>query len=189
MAWQTPKTNWQAADVVSKDDFNRIEGNIQHLQDTKAAGAVQTALDAHLADNNNPHGVTKTQVGLGNVQNYGIATQAEAEAGTVNNKYMTPLRTLELLNAKGIKIAAGSVRGSSDSTKDIIVGFTPKLVISIRDHTSDIMLYITTTTSFGHRYSSTSGFTIGDRERDFRIISNGFRIPAVTLTHNWVAIG
>ena len=35
MAWQTPKTNWQAADVVSKDDFNRIEGNTQHLQDTK----------------------------------------------------------------------------------------------------------------------------------------------------------
>lgn len=38
MAWQTPKTNWQAADVVSKDDFNRIEGNIQHLQDTVARG-------------------------------------------------------------------------------------------------------------------------------------------------------
>ena len=62
MEWQTPKTNWQAADVVSKDDFNRIEGNIQHLQDTKetpagaqakaeaAAGAVQAELDAHKAD-------------------------------------------------------------------------------------------------------------------------------------------
>jgi len=62
MAWQTPKTNWQAADVVSKDDFNRIEGNIQHLQDTKetpagaqakaaaAAGAVQADLAAHKAD-------------------------------------------------------------------------------------------------------------------------------------------
>ena len=39
MAWQTPKTNWQAADVVRKDDFNRIEGNIQHLQDTKETPA------------------------------------------------------------------------------------------------------------------------------------------------------
>ena len=60
--WQTPKTNWQAADVVSKDDFNRIEGNIQHLQDTKetpagaqakaeaAAGAVRAELDAHKAE-------------------------------------------------------------------------------------------------------------------------------------------
>jgi uncharacterized protein YdaU (DUF1376 family) len=63
MAWQTPKTNWQAADVVSKDDFNRIEGNIQHLQDTKetpagaqakaeaTAGAVQAELDAHKTEN------------------------------------------------------------------------------------------------------------------------------------------
>jgi len=47
MAWQTPKTNWQAADVVSKDDFNRIEGNIQHLQDTKETPAgAQAKADA-----------------------------------------------------------------------------------------------------------------------------------------------
>jgi hypothetical protein len=62
MAWQNPKTDWQAADVVSKDDFNRIEGNVQELQNTKetpagaqakaeaAAGAVQAELDTHKAD-------------------------------------------------------------------------------------------------------------------------------------------
>ena len=36
---------------------------------------------------------TKDDVGLGNVENYGVATEAEAKAGTVNNKYMTPERT------------------------------------------------------------------------------------------------
>jgi hypothetical protein len=62
MAWQTPKTNWQAADVVSKDDFNRIEGNVQELQNTKEtpAGAQAKAntaeanakayTDAHVAE-------------------------------------------------------------------------------------------------------------------------------------------
>ena len=35
MAWQTPKTNWQAADAPLPDDFNRIEGNVQDLQNTK----------------------------------------------------------------------------------------------------------------------------------------------------------
>lgn len=52
MAWQTPKTNWTAGDVPVADDFNRIEGNIQELQDTKEtiAGA-QSRMDAHLADN------------------------------------------------------------------------------------------------------------------------------------------
>ena len=47
-------------------------------------------LDVHMARTDNPHGTTATQVGLGNVQNYGLATTPEAQAGTVSNKYMTP---------------------------------------------------------------------------------------------------
>jgi hypothetical protein len=31
MAWGSPKTNWQGADVPSADDFNRIEGNTLEL--------------------------------------------------------------------------------------------------------------------------------------------------------------
>jgi parallel beta-helix repeat protein len=64
MAWQTPKTNWgQAGQTVPRaDDFNRIEGNILELQNTKetpagaqakaeaAAGAVQAELNTHKAD-------------------------------------------------------------------------------------------------------------------------------------------
>ena len=30
--WQTPKTNWQAADIVHPSDFNRIEGNAQAIE-------------------------------------------------------------------------------------------------------------------------------------------------------------
>ena len=41
-----------------------------------------------------------TDVGLSNVLNYGIATQAEAEAGTNNTTYMTPLRTAEAIAAQ-----------------------------------------------------------------------------------------
>jgi hypothetical protein len=36
--------------------------------------------------------LVKGDVGLGNVQNYGIATEAEAKAGTSDVKYMTPLK-------------------------------------------------------------------------------------------------
>src|SRR5690606_33904339 len=63
---------------------------------------VDGRLDAHIADKNNPHGVTKAQVGLGSVENYGVAAQAEAEAGTVNNKYMTPLRTKQAIDALAV---------------------------------------------------------------------------------------
>lgn len=59
-----------------------------------------SGLLVHLADKNNPHSVTKAQVGLGSVQNYGIATKAQAEAGVVNNAYMTPLRTAQAIDLK-----------------------------------------------------------------------------------------
>lgn len=62
---------------------------------------VRVAFDAHTADKNNPHGVTKAQVGLGNVQNYAVATKAQAEAGIDNTSYMTPLRVKEAISALG----------------------------------------------------------------------------------------
>lgn len=40
MEWQTPKTNWAAADVPTKDDFNRIEGNIANIASAYSSGRV-----------------------------------------------------------------------------------------------------------------------------------------------------
>lgn len=54
---------------------------------SKQAGA---ALGTHIADKNNPHNTNKTQVGLGSVENYPVATSQEALAGTATNRYMTP---------------------------------------------------------------------------------------------------
>lgn len=53
---------------------------------------LSTNLSSHTRNRNNPHSVTASQVGLGSVQNYDIASQAEAQAGSANNKYMTPVR-------------------------------------------------------------------------------------------------
>lgn len=52
----------------------------------------------------NPHNVSKGDVGLGNVQNYGIASQNDAEFGYANNLYMTPLRTKQAIEALAPKI-------------------------------------------------------------------------------------
>src|SRR5699024_8385938 len=57
----------------------------------------QADIDAHKADKTNPHNVTKSQVGLGNVPNYTEATQSQAEAGTTNAALMTPLRTKQAI--------------------------------------------------------------------------------------------
>jgi len=42
--------------------------------------------------------ITKAQAGLGSVDNFGTATQPEAEAGTATNKFMTPQRTKQAID-------------------------------------------------------------------------------------------
>src|SRR5690606_33473285 len=54
------------------------------------------------------HTHSPADVGLGNVPNYGIATQSEAEAGSVNNKYMPPLRTKQAIDASGTSQATAN---------------------------------------------------------------------------------
>ncbi|MNU19574.1 hypothetical protein D3C71_78030 [compost metagenome] len=68
--------------IDSRDNY--IIGLIQGQSD---------ALAAHIADQNNPHQVTKAQVLLGLVENFPVASDAEAQAGTATNRYMTPYAT------------------------------------------------------------------------------------------------
>lgn len=60
---------------------------------------IEQKLTEHINNTSNPHGVTKSQVGLGSVPNYGVATQAEAESGTASNKLMTPQRVKQAFEA------------------------------------------------------------------------------------------
>lgn len=53
--------------------------------------------------------LSKSDVGLGSVENYGIATQAEAEAGSVNNKYMTPLRVKQAIDKATLNLGTGDM--------------------------------------------------------------------------------
>lgn len=61
-----------------------------------------TPLNAHIGRTDNPHNVTKAQVGLGNVDNFSTATQQQAQTGTDNASYMTPLRTSQAINTQAL---------------------------------------------------------------------------------------
>lgn len=88
--------------------------------------SIEAALKAHTDNKSNPHGVTKSQVGLGSVENYGIATDAEAKAGSSNAKYMTPARVKDALTAMGaitdgnVIIKIGNSQPAVQSGKTII---------------------------------------------------------------------
>lgn len=52
--------------------------------------ALELIVNAFIARRDNPHAVTKAQVNLGNVDNYGTATGVEAAAGVAADKFVTP---------------------------------------------------------------------------------------------------
>ncbi|KZS45260.1 hypothetical protein AWU65_04600 [Paenibacillus glucanolyticus] len=84
--------------------------------------AVKAAYDEALAGkqytDQRVNGINKAHVGLGNVENYGIASQAEAEAGTVENKYMTPMRTAQAIARRAIgQRSATIVIAASNATE------------------------------------------------------------------------
>lgn len=109
-----------------------LEQGLSDLNDTLVTkintdvAAVNTALNTHKNNTSNPHSVTKTQVGLGSVENYGIATENEAKAGSVNNKYMTPQRSknviegMSILTAGNINLVVGGSQPTPISGKTII---------------------------------------------------------------------
>lgn len=66
-------------------DSQQLEGNTlaEVIALAQNGLAVDTDLQAHIDDTNNPHNVTKAQVGLGNVENANIATILASDAITL----------------------------------------------------------------------------------------------------------
>lgn len=96
---KTEEENIQNGAVVTDNRMNHMEDGIS---------AIDLEVTSHESNKTNPHSVTKVQVGLSNVLNYGIATEAEATAGTSNAKYMTPLLTKKALNDSNIVHKSGN---------------------------------------------------------------------------------
>lgn len=115
------KTNKEQVGLGLVDDFatatiaQGVTGSASNLFMTPAAtkAAINAAVtsiggigDAHIARIDNPHQVTKDQVDLGNVQNYGVATVPQTVTGTATNLYVTPA---------GVKGAVDAVKGAQQT--------------------------------------------------------------------------
>lgn len=104
--------------IITQDASNRFVTDTEkatwNAKETTAGS--QAKVNAHIAVKTNPHAVTKAQVGLGSVSDYGVATQAEAEAGTLDTKYMTPLSTKQAITKAAPVNATTSVSGLMSST-------------------------------------------------------------------------
>lgn len=83
-------------DQAAFDELRQyIDGQDNALRALITAG--DGAINDHINNTNNPHQTTRAHVGLGNVQNYAVASTLDAQNGTANNLYMTPLRVREAI--------------------------------------------------------------------------------------------
>lgn len=97
----TLKVDKVAGKGLSTEDYSTSEKS--KLAGIAAGAQVNTVTS--VAGKSGSVTVAKADVGLGNVDNFGTATQAESEAGTVTNKFMTPQRTAQAIAALGTTFA------------------------------------------------------------------------------------
>lgn len=114
---------------VTLDELNKQLNNLKTTLTTTintSIESVKTLLTNHTSNTSNPHKVTKSQIGLGDVQNYAVASTNESKTGTSNVKLMTPLRTKEAIEAYGaitdgnVIIKIGNTQPAVQSGKTII---------------------------------------------------------------------
>ena len=80
-----PTASLEEAQIGSRGDRYMTPARTRQAIETIASSAL-----SHVTRTNNPHGTTKTHVGLGNVSDYPIATLSQAQEGIVDTAYMTP---------------------------------------------------------------------------------------------------
>ncbi|CAC96521.1 TPA: hypothetical protein ACGX64_001161 [Listeria monocytogenes] len=81
-------TTWNDERFVYPEDFTKWEQQFKKIVDE---------INRHTGTKND-HNITKADVGLSNVNNFGIASLEEAQMGSNSQKYMTPLLTSEAIS-------------------------------------------------------------------------------------------
>ncbi|MCE2142124.1 hypothetical protein GRC93_17055, partial [Streptococcus thermophilus] len=72
------KQTWNKYDDLKTEEENIENGAV--VTDNRM-NHIEEGIYSHTIDISNPHKVTAAQVGLGNVQNFGLATEDEAKQG------------------------------------------------------------------------------------------------------------
>lgn len=114
-------------EILSADENAAIATAKALEASSSAAAALQSSIDAeasaaiavdHIADKNNPHGVTKSQIGLGNVTNFNTTNASNITSGTLSS---------ERLPFTGV--SAGTYKSVTvDTTGRITAGTNPTTV-------------------------------------------------------------
>lgn len=133
-------SEWVNADLPTQD--------LDDLTDVEINTPVANHLLVHDGTNFVNQEGTRTLVGLNNVENYGIASQAEAEDGTETEKYMTPLRTAQAIaelsppTDVSTEYAAGVIEENNNTNTNFWTG-TQAEYDALSTYDNDTLYFIT----------------------------------------------
>ena len=161
------KQTWNKYDDLKTEEENIENGAV--VTDNRM-NHIEEGIYSHTIDISNPHKVTAAQVGLGNIQNFGLATEDEAKQGDSNAKYMTPSLTQAVLSANINSIAYAN---SADGTD----GFTTSYPnLNLLDGTKEF----SGTWTFSGAWTNDGtykGLTVKKRTAQWNGISKTFKAP------------
>jgi hypothetical protein len=103
---------WTYNDIANTMVADLVPGGISHTILSNIGTNTHAQIDTHIANTSNPHSVTATQVGLGNVDNTSDATKNTATA-TLSNKTISSTDNT-------ISLAGGVVDGGSPIVGDVL---------------------------------------------------------------------
>ena len=133
MAWQNPKTDWKAGDVPTASDFNRIEDNIQELENTKetpaGAQAKANTAEANAKAYTDTH-EQKAAPHSGHETPAGAQAKADAAAGAVQAELETHKEETASINAIGHVYAAEFTATLSTSWSGSAAPYTQTVTIN-----------------------------------------------------------
>ncbi len=183
--YQHPATH--SLDMITETAAKKIMTSAERSKLAGIQSGAQVNAVTSVAGKTGAVSLSKADVGLSAILNYGVATQAEAEAGTSDTKYMTPLRVKEAVDTN-VKIAHGSYTGNGDANRNITVGFTPKKVIIGYRRSVSIITFESWSRQisgsaevFEEVLLTSTGFSLG--------LSANARINCSGATYDWTAIG
>lgn len=89
-------------------------------------------LERHIADKQNPHVDTKTQIGLGLMNNFSLATVQQARQAAANNLYLTPSLGFEIIDELAVKPTREHIgnKNNPHRTTPVSIGAPTKAVVS-----------------------------------------------------------
>lgn len=114
-----------------------------------------------------------------------IATKAEAEDGTNNTKFMTPLRVKEVIDVYVPAIITGSRSVSGGATTTINLGFSPRYVIAYsQQQSNNFSIYAALLDGQSFGYNSTGRLVLTRTSSGFTIQNTS----STSQSYNYLAI-